>query len=309
MSQHVTDLRIVVLLGAAAMFALLVPGVPWQVEWMFGFPLLLLLPGYAAVAALFPERPDAPANGHRSPDWPARFGLSLVLSAIIVAGIGVLIASSGLTRLTLTSIVLSIVAVTVLGVGLAAVRRRPLPRHRRADPVAVVASESVVSGVGTTGVQSLVLVFSIVLLATTLAFVGTSPAEDPYSEVYLTGGEDVNIQPMNETQTMVAGAENTVSLTVENHEGVRSDYRVVILLQRVGDDGTVQVVERLDDFRVRLAPGDVSVYERVLVPTMTGEQLRFQVLVDKGSPEGNIDTDSADLSLRLYINVTEEGSI
>ncbi|WP_071932800.1 DUF1616 domain-containing protein [Halodesulfurarchaeum formicicum] len=307
MSSQVTDLRLVFSLTVAAMLVLLVPGVPWQIEWVFGLPLLVLLPGYAVVAALFPRRPEASPAGGNSLDWPARFGLSLIGSAIVVAAVGVLFASEALVRLTLAPAVLSIGAVTLLAVVLAGVRRRPLERDHRADPVAGVSLGSMPGAFGISGVQSLVLVVSVLLLVSTLAFAGTSPAEDPYTEVYLTDGEDLDLGPAEGTQTMATGADSTVSLTIENHEGDPTDYRTVVRLQRV-ENGTVLGSERLDNFSVSLASEEIGVYERSLNPTMTGERLRLQVLVYKGGTEGEIDADSADLGLRLWVDTTAEGS-
>lgn len=307
MSRSVTDLGLVVVLVVAATLALLVAGVPWPVEWLFGLPLVLLLPGYAAVAALFPERPEASASGAGPPGWPARFGLSLVGSAFVVAVVGVLFARQGLVQLTLAPAVLSLSAVTVLAVGIAILRRNPLPEDRRADPVAGTSLGSIGGALGTSGVQSLVLVVSVVVLLSTLAFAGTSPAEDPYSEVYLTDDAGVDIGPADGTQTMVAGADNTVSVAVANHEGEPSDYRAVVRLQRV-DDGAVVATERLDDFRLSLAAGETGVSERTLEPTMTGERLRMQVLVYQGGTDAEVDTESADLVLRLWVDVTDEGA-
>jgi uncharacterized membrane protein len=307
MSSLVTDLRLVVVLVVAAALALLVPDVPWQVEWVFGLPLLVLLPGYALVAALMPERPGASVDRASAPGWPARFGLSLVGSAAVVAVVGVLLASQDRIGLTLASAVLSIGAVTLLAVGIAGFRRRPLQRDRRADPVAGASLGSTTGGLGTSGVQTIVLVVSVVLLVSTLAVAGTSPPQDPYSEVYLTEGAGVDVGPANGTQELVVGADNTVSLTLENHEGDSTEYRVVVRLQRV-DSGTVVESERLDDFRVSLAAGETGVHERTLAPTMTGEGLRLQVLVYKGGTDGEIGVDSADLVLRLWVDATDEGS-
>lgn len=308
MTPRVTDLRLVTGLVVAAMVTLLAPGVPRPVEFAFGVPLLVLLPGYAVVAALFPERPGASVAGPRSPDWPARFGLSLVGSAVVVAMVGVLFASQGLLRLTLAPAVLTIGAVTMLAVAIAAVRRGPLGRNQRADPVALASPGSVADGFGTSGGQSLALVLSVLVLVGALAFAGTSPAEEPYSEVYLTDGEDVDVGPYNGTQTMVAGAGNTVSIALENHEGEATDYRVLVRLQRVDVDGTVLAGERLDDFRVGLAPGETGAFDRVIQPTMTGERLRLQVLVFAGGTAGEPDADSADLALRVWVDVTDAGT-
>lgn len=306
MSRSLTDLRLVVVLVVGAVLALLVPGVPWQVEWVFGLGLLLVAPGYAVVAALFPKRPGLSTGGAGAPGWPARFGLSLLGSAAVVAVVGVLFARQGLVRFSLAPAVLLIAGVTLLAVVVAAVRRTWVPVDRRADPLAAVSFGTAADSFGLTGAQSFVLLVSVVVLASALAFGGTSPVEDPYSEAYLTGGETVDVGP--EQATLVAGADNTVALAIGNHEGEPTDYRVVVRLQRVGADGSVQAQERLDDFVVGLAANETRVVERSLDPSLTGDGLRFQVLVYKGGVDGDLGPGTADLSLRRWVNVTAEGS-
>jgi uncharacterized membrane protein len=314
MSSRVTDLRLVVGLVMAATLVLLVPGVPWQVEWMFGFPLLLLLPGYAAVAALFPERPGASAEGPGTPDWPARFGLSLVGSTIVVAVVGILFASQGLVRLTLAPAVLSIGALTLLAVGIAQVRRKPLRRDRHADPVAG-ASGFAAGTFGTSGAQSLVLGLSVVLLVSTLAFAGTSPAEDPYSEVYLTGGDGVG--PTNEYQTMVAGEDNTISLTVENHEGEPTTYTVVVTMERMdgsadgtnasggsadganASDGTTVELHR---YEATVEPGQRWTRRHEIEPAVAGERVRVHYYLYRGDAPATPDASSAYRHLWLSVS-------
>lgn len=305
MRQFLTDLRVVVLFALAGIIALLVPDIPWQVEWVLGLPLLLFLPGYALVAALFIERPAGPADGHRSPGWPARFGLSMVGSLIIVAVIGVLLASEGPGTFTLTPTILSIGGVTLLGVLVAAVRRTSLPLDRRADALATLSSDGTSDTLGTNGLQSLALVLALVVLASALVFAGTAPPTDPHSEVYLSGGESVDVTAEN--ATLVADSANSIAITLENHEGELTDYQVVTRVQRVGANGTVQAEERLDDFQVALAANETRVIDRTLTPTLTGERLRLQVLVYKGGVDGAIGPGNADLSLRLWVTITDGG--
>lgn len=306
MSRYLTDLRLVVVLVVGATVALLIPGIPWQVEWVFGVPLLLLLPGYAAVAVLFPRRPDGPADGDSPPGWPARLGLSLLGSAAIVAVAGILLASQGPVRLTLAPAVLLVSAVTLLAVGAAMVRRARLPVDRRADPTAGVSIRTVTDSFGTTGLQSLALVVSVVVLASALAVAGTSPGVEPYSDAYLTGGEGVDVGPEN--ATLVAGTDNSMALTIANHEGGPTDYRAVVRLQRVSANGTVLEQERLDDVGVSLAANETRVVEPSLDPSLTGERLRLQTLVYKGGVDGSTSPRTADLSLRLWVTVTDGGS-
>lgn len=304
MTSRLTDLGLAagVLVGAAV--ALLVPGVPWPVEWAVGLPLLVVLPGYAVVAALFPAAPESDDRGG-TPGWAARLALSLVSSAVVVAVVGVLLAAVG--RLALGPFVLLLVGLSLAGLGVATVRRRALPGGRGWS---VDRSDAVVSGVTGSRTQTVVLGVATVALAGALVFAGGTVASgDPYSEVYLSAPDDGgDLRPVNGTMTLAAGADNAVSLTVENHEGVETEYGVVVLLQRVEGDGTVSDQQRLDRFDASLDADETGRYERTLSPSMTGDRLRLRTLVYKGGvPDGTAPTE-ADLTLRHWVTVAPEGS-
>jgi hypothetical protein len=64
----------------------------------------------------------------------------------------------------------------------------------------------------------------------------------------------------------------------------------------------------LDRFSLSLAADETRIIDRTLTPTLTGDRLRLQVLVYKGSLAGPVGPRTADLSLRLWVTDTEEGS-
>lgn len=300
-----TDLTLAVGVTVGAILALLVPGVPWPIEWAFGIPFLVVLPGYVLVAALAPAAPDrSRTEPGASLGWAARAGLALVLSAVVVAGVGVLLATQGLLRLEPAVLLLS--GVSLVGVVAAAIRRRSVPVSRRADPVAGVSSAGGTGWIDTTKPQTVLLVVGLVALAGALAFAGgTAGVDDPYSEVYLSPQADGGAAG-NGTMTLVAGEDNPVELVVENHEGHETSYNVVIQLQRVDSDGTVLDQQRLDRFDVRLGSNESGVAERSLSPSMTGERLRLRTLVYTGGAPDDATADNADLSLRHWVTVVGE---
>lgn len=300
------DLGLVVALLVAATAALLGPAVPRPIAWPFGILLLVALPGYALVAALFPVAPGrSPGDDRDPPGWVVRAALSVGLSAVVVAVVAVPLTALG--SLTLVSAVLGIDAVALLGVVVAATRRRGLSADRRAD--AIGASPGAAVGVATTRLQVVVTLVAAFALVGALAFAGAAPASsDAYSEAYLLG-PDGTVPDANETMTLNASGGNTVGVGLANHEGVATEYGVVVQLQQVGPDGTVRDQERLDAFDVRLGANETRVASRTLDPAITGDRLRLRTLVYEGGlPSGSADADEADLSLRVWVDVAGGGS-
>lgn len=298
-----TDLRLVAALAIAAMLVVL-PPVPWQLQWVVGGLMLLVLPGYAAVAALFPQRPDASYEETARVGWPARAGLTVVASVLFVGIVGAALAAFG--ALTAVSAVGTLAAVTLLFLVVAWLRRGTIPTDYRADPLAGLSADTVERATGTSGLQSVALLLAVLLLGSTLALAGTSPSVDPYSEAYFADGEDIDVGP--DDPSLVAGTDNTLAVTVENHEGVETDYRVVTRLQSVDADGAVTASERLADGTVTLAPGEDATVLQVVDPSLTGERLRLQVLVFTGGSDAESSVEDAELVLRLWVTVAPEGA-
>lgn len=305
----VTDLGLLVVLVAGAAVALLLPGVPWPVEWAFAIPLVLLLPGYALVAALFPARPDASQwdPGHlTSPGWGARAAMSLVASALVVAVVGVLLSSVGALRLV--PVVLALGGVTCSGALVARIRRSGVDVDDRADPVSAASLRTTPSRLGISGVQAVTLAVAVLVLVGTLGFAGGTPTQGTaYSEASLLTN-DGELLGADETLTLVSGEETAVQVRVANHEGGPTTYEIVGQLQRVGPNGTVLDQQQIDRGQVRVAAEETAVVERQIEPATTGEALRLQYLVYTGSVPDEPGSGTADLSLRLWVEATGEGA-
>lgn len=309
MTPRLTDLRLATGLLVGAVGALLVPGVPWPVEWAVGLPLLVVVPGYGVVAALFPTTPDGSSGSvdlDGEPGWPARLALSLAVSAVVVAVIGVFLAAVG--SLTLGPVVLLVTGVSLVGLGVAAGRRRKLTN--RVGPAVELTPDAATNGTTGSRTQTVVLGVAVVALLGALAVAGgTAASDEPYSEAYLSVAEgDGTLRPANGSVTLVSETDNVVSLTIGNHEGVETEYGVVVLLQRVETDGTVSDQQRLDRFDTGLDANETESHERRLSPSMTGDRLRLRTLVYKGGVPESANVAEADLSLRHWVTVTTEGS-
>lgn len=306
------DLLLVALLVLLADVALLVPGVPWPIEWLLGVPLLLFLPGYALLSALFPE---SPGTDHRVgvfdgevPGWPARLALAVVVSFVLVAVVGVLLAV--ISVLTVATALGAISVISLAGVAVAAGRRESLSPTTRAAPLAggVASLRGTVSAQlpGST-IQTAATAVALLVLVASLAYAGAaSPQPNPYTEFYL-GNEEADGDLVAEgfPTTVTAGERVPVTVVVENEEDRRVSYNVVVLAQRVADNGTVTAREHLDTFSERVRPGERAVRNETLTPTLTGDSVRIRFLLYKGPAADQPSVENADLSLRLWVTVAD----
>ncbi|QLD87119.1 DUF1616 domain-containing protein [Natronomonas halophila] len=302
------DLFVVAQLAVITSVVLLGVDAPQAVLWLLGVPFLLFLPGYAIVAALFPEEPaastwktpTAPWDGN--PDWTVRLALSIVLSAIVVAGAGVVI--DWVAGIRLLPAVVAIGGVTLAGVAVALLRRLRLPPKVRANPFAGRSLGTLSMG---SGLQNLTLAVAVLALVGSVAFVGAVPTQgEAFTESYLlTENAEGDLVADDYPTEFVAGEGQPLHLDIENNEFRPVTYEVAVVVQEVDADGTVVAQQRIDRFAVDLAHGESTVVERDIAPTMTGEGLRLQFQIYKGTEPA--DAASPDQTLQLWIDVDETG--
>jgi uncharacterized membrane protein len=300
------DLFVVAQLAVITAIVLLGFDAPRPVLWLLGVPFLLFLPGYAIVAALFPEEPAtatreaaaAPWDGN--PDWTVRLALSIVLSAIVVAVAGVVI--HWVAGIRLLPAVVAISGVTLAGVAVALLRRLRLPPKVRSNPFADRSPGGLSAG---SRLQNLTLAVAVLALVGSVAFVGAVPTQgEAFTETYLLAEDgDGDLVADDYPTTFVAGEGQSLHLGVENNEYRPITYEVAVVVQEVDPNGTVVAQQRLDRFAVDLDHGESTVVEREVAPTMTGEGLRMQLRIYKGTdPAGAA---SPDQTLQLWIDVDE----
>lgn len=310
-SARAVDLGLVVAAVVAANVFLLAVDAPWPVVWAVGVPFLLVCPGYGVVSALFPEPAgrvgDAESRPWGTPDAVSRIGLSLVSSAVVVALVGLALAVVGVLRLA--PAVLAISAVTLACVLVAVVRRRRLQPAARRSPSSDEPGSWERLAPGST-LQTAAMLFALVVLLGAVAYTGAAPSQSQsYTEFYLLS-EDENgeLTAANYPETFVSGEGHPLYVGLENNEHEPVEYEVVLLAQAVSDDGSVVVQQRVDRFDVQLEHGADTAVERNVAPTIVGEEIRLQVLLYRGDVPENPSADTADQSLRLWIDVIEDES-
>lgn len=320
------DLTVVVGLVAAALLAVWLPVV--RESWLravLGGLFVLFVPGYAVVAALFPEKARVQtAKPEKSRVWGRnrriggveRVVLSLGTSLAIVPLIG------GVLNFTpfgirLTPIVVSVSVVTVVMAVVAAVRRWKLPpderfRVRYDEWYASVRRALVHVDSPTDRALNVALALSLVLAVGTMAYAVASPKpQESYTEFYLLGENDGGELVADEYPTeFVQGEPQRLFVGVGNHERTQMNYTVVVVLQRVvADDGSTRVIEQeeLHRFRVELTDGERWEREHAVRPTMTGESLRLQYMLFRENPPTEPKSASAYEETHLWVTVTQSG--
>lgn len=258
---------------------------PLVVRWLFAFPLLCFVPGYALLSALFPAtgRPER-RETVRGASLPTldRLALSVATSLAIVALLAVV--SNALWELSLAP-VLGLVALSTIGASVAGVLRRDrvAPENRFSPLLSRRLSglSAPVSGTGKFAVVAAVVGLS--LAAGGFAIAGTS--SEPVTEFYLTNGSS--------GQLGAADANGTQQVVVEHQRSQSAEYTVVV---RQHDDNGSQVLDRT---RIQVGGEDMR---RVQVPTPESDAKRIEYLLFEGTPEN---TDSVEPSRRLVVRPDE----
>jgi len=329
----VTDLLLVVFLtgvaGAGIAF-----GVGGPVRILLALLLVLVLPGYALVAAIFPGtnrgagelgRFDDEPGGLRNP-LPADYELGGVERAIlsVVLSIAVVPAVAAVSSFTpwgvhLGPILLGVTLLTTLFVALAAVRRLRLPAGDRFTLplwrlVSIPTPFDTGSPLGRASrrrrMANVAAVVAALLVVSSAGFaLANPPQHERFTEFYVAGGSGGGTPTGNVSDypsTFAVGQSRTVTLGVANHEGQEVTYSVVAVLRRGGTGGSGGEV--LATKTVTVADGDRQRVPMAVTPTRGGADVRLQFLLYRGDPPATPSTDSAYRVLDLHVTVSNGGT-
>ena len=240
------DLVLIVLLSLLlALFIFLIPDSPVRI--IIGIPFIILFPGYALIATLFPER--------KSLDTIERIALSLGLSIAVVPliGFGLNYTPFGIR---LDPILLSLIAfnsvLSIVGIWRRSSSIEPfLPFN---PWIMLAESRKNIQGQGKVDkVLSIVLVLAVISSVVAVAYVVAVPREgEHFSEFYVLGpGGSAADYPHNLTINQSA----TVILGIANHEYRTVNYTVEVWLANETFDNNITTVNHLyyfDGFSVIL---------------------------------------------------------
>ncbi|WP_178917299.1 DUF1616 domain-containing protein [Natronomonas gomsonensis] len=298
------DLAAVVVAVAVLDLLVALQATPGIVRAAVAIPILLFVPGYAVVAALFPED-DGHADDRRHLGLLGRLVLAVGASVGVVVTVGVALEFTVYGFRAVPALV-GINAVTVLALG-AAWRRRRATDGRQfgvAAPAAFSRVRSILVGDGRVDAALSVVVVLCVLTAAGAVYAAPGSV-DGGSEAYLLTESDGDLVADDYPRELIVDEPTTLHLAVSGPDGA-SEATVVVALHDVdttGDGATVTSSTELDRFTVSL-DGDTTVTEHEVVPTVAGE-LRLTYLVYFGSAAADPRPENADRQVHLQVRVSD----
>lgn len=285
-----------------------------------GAPLLLFLPGYGVLAALFPGRYRADREFGRRPDrvrgltFHRRLALAFGVSVALLPFLGLAIQFAGMTpgfQPVLTAVSVLVVGTTLV----AGVRRYRLPEGERFElPVrdSARAFRTWLGGSGSLLDASLNVALALATVVA-LATGGYALAVPTDGETYttmslLTEGADGDLVAGDYPTTLAPGESATFVVGIENAEQREVTYTVVAVLQQVDRGGggtTVTDQEELGRFSETLAAGESLERPLQVAPTLTGEDLRLTYLLYTGDAPADPTVEDAYRHVYVWLDVEE----
>ncbi len=222
-----TDLAIMTLITVLCAVFVLTPKLNHTfIRTILGLLLILFVPGYSLIAALFPKKSDLDGIERAA----LSFGLSVLLTALI--GFALKYTPWGIKGIMLTPILISLSAFTLIMVFLAFLRRMRLPSTERFSvPFGSFTREIRKDFKGesrTSKILSIVLIITIVLAIATTAYIVIKPKQgEKFTEFYILGP---NGKAADYPTNITAGQSGSVIIGVVNHEYKPVNYEVVVKL-------------------------------------------------------------------------------
>lgn len=222
-----SDLLIVMGLVLLTDIVVLTPGLnESMVRNLLGLPLVLFLPGYSLLAALFPSKSDLEGIERIC----LSFGLSIATVSLIWLGLNCTSLGVGVLP-----ILLSLSVFSFLMCGLASLRRSKLPENEAFDVPFRETALSIKADIFKKPESQLdkaltvFLIFSILLSFATLIYVVITPKEgEHFTEFYILGPEG---KADNYATKYVLGDNGNIRVGIVNHEYRPVNYTMEIRLE------------------------------------------------------------------------------
>ncbi|QKY20485.1 DUF1616 domain-containing protein [Halolamina sp. CBA1230] len=323
---------------AAVVFLPVVSETPLRV--VFGLPFVLFVPGYAFIAALFPEAGTfetsydaahdevAAPNDRSGIDGIERVALSFGLSIAVVPLIG-LVLNFTPWGIRLVPIMVAVSLFTLASTAVAARRRWALdPEDRLTVPwrewLGEARAELFEPESRADAALNVLLVASVLLAVGSVGYAVAVPQQgEAFTEFYLlTENEDGELVADDYPTEFTQGESESLVVGIGNHEHQSETYSVVVALQDVRIENTsgntvndsdgggnisiaVEEEEELRRFQTQVAHNGTWHLQHNVTPTMTGEQLRLTYLLYKGEAPEDPTVENAYRELHLWVNVSD----
>jgi len=318
------DLAAVVVLTLSTVGAVLVPVVnTTPIRSVLAVPIVLFIPGYALVAALFPEGADA-ASEATVPDAGdqntkggisnmERVALSFGVSVALVSLIG-LVLNLTPVGITLASVLLAVSGITLGLTYIAAYRRLQLPEADRLVVPYTIWLQSIKEPFTNHDSRfdktlSAITIVAVLLAVTTAGYAfAVPPQADAFTEFYIvTEDDDGELVADNYPTAFTVGESQPLVVGIGNHEHRTMEYSLIVELQEVTIENDSATVHESDELlRQQMTVSDEeSVHEEVTIaPDREGEQLRLAFMLYKDEPPSEPTVDNAYRETHLWIDVS-----
>jgi uncharacterized membrane protein len=323
------DLIVVVIYTVLVGGLIGIVGVPSTLQFVLGIPLLLFVPGYAVLAALFPGRPSRNAGQvsalsemsrqfsslrsiqQRGVRWGERVGLSFGLSlfiapllALVLEFTALVLGTSSLYRTgpIVALLVLFSLLFTVVGV----VHRLQLPRSQRfAVPVGYWVEDFVDSLTGSPvdALLNLVLILSIIAAVASMTYALAVPQDATTTTGFRVGSLDESGQfVLNPPSNLTESEPQQFAVNILNHEQQTMNYTVIVQLERRSGSNI-----ELDRFSTTIPSNQTWQTQRTVVPTIAGDDFRLKFLLYQGNAPQNATEANSYHSINISVNVSSNG--
>lgn len=313
------DLAAVLALTVATVVLVVVPELRApRVRTVLGLLFVLFAPGYAAVAALFPERAHATEDETKrglssgSVGGIERLALSLGMSVAIVPLFALVLNVTPLPfdlESVLTVLGGFTTTVTVVAIrrrtALPAARRFRIPYRRWIRSVGAEFS----TGSPMDAVPVLIVVASLLVAGVGLSQTVAPPQNaETYTEFYLLGGTEDGVgTTTNYTTNLTSGEEHSIVVGIGNQERQPTDYTVIVRLQRMHQQENVSTPvasEVLTRSETTVTANETVERRITYTPDTTGERLRLQFLLYRGAVPATPSADTAYREVHLWVSVS-----
>jgi uncharacterized membrane protein len=313
---------------------LVVVGLPSTLQFIVGIPLLLFVPGYTVLSALFPGRPSRNAGQvsslsgmtrtfsslrsiqHRGVRWGERVALSFGLSLFLAPLLALVLDFSTLVFGTDSPyrtgpIVAVLVIFTVICAAIGFVRRLGLPRDERFGvPVGYWIDDFVdsLSGSPVDALLNVVLILSVLVGAASMTYALAVPQDATSTTNLAVGTQDGSGEfTLDHPRNLTADQSQQLTVRLQNHEGEPANYSVVVQLQRYNGE-EVLTRNTLKQFSTPTIPENRTWQrQHTITPNIAENDLQLVYLLYKSDPPQNPTEENAYRALHLSVNVSGGG--
>lgn len=249
---------------------------------ILGIPMVLFIPGYVLIAALFPKKDDLETIERIA----LSFGLSIAVVPLI--GLGLNYTPFGIR---LIPILVSICIYAIILIYIAIYRRRKLPEDDQFSVpfhnVYHIVNKEINTQNRTDKILTIVLIFSIMFAMGMIYYVITTPKiGEKFTEFYILGPSG---KADNYSTELKLGSSANLLTGVVNHEYSPVNYTIQIMLNK----------DILSSEKLMLNNNDIWEKNMTFIPDKAGNDMKLELLLFK---EDNFTSPYREL--HLWVNTT-----